>query len=147
MGIYQCYRPFTGYSATADQGDMGNLATAGAGVEGADQKTSEWLDISNWEGKSISWEVDSGGTVDLNINMHISSQGAYELNQKTCTTDDYINVLVVNAETGTAMTRIEFDDLDELALYNGPIRSCRIRIDNDQAEAVTGCQIWIEGWI
>lgn len=139
MGIYQCYKPWTGTD--------GALATAGAGVEGADQLTSEWLDIANWEGKSIQWEVDSAGTVDFNINMHISPNGAYENNQKTCTTDDYINILVVNGETDKTLTRIEFDDLDELALYNGPIRSCRLQIDNDQAQAVTGCQVWIEGWV
>jgi hypothetical protein len=139
MGIYQCYKPWTGTD--------GALATAGAGVEGADQLTSEWLDISNWEQKSIQWEVDSDGTVDFNINMHISPNGAYENNQKTCTTDDYISVLVVNGESGKTLTRIEFDDIDELALYNGPIRSVRLQIDNDQAEVVTGCQVWIEGWV
>jgi len=139
MGIYQCYKPWTGTD--------GSLATAGAGVEGADQKTSEWLDIANWEGKSIQWEVDSAGTIDFNINMHISPNSAYENNQKTCTTDDYLNVLVVNGHSAAILYRIEFDDLDELALYNGPIRSCRLQIDNDQAEVVTGCQVWIEGWI
>jgi len=138
MGIYQCYKPWTGTD--------GALATVGAGVEGADQLTSEWLDIANWEEKSIQWEVDSDGTVDFNINMHISPNGAYENNQKTCTTEDYINVLVVNGHSTKVLTRLEFDDLDELALYNGPIRSCRLQIDNDHADAVTGCQVWIEGW-
>jgi hypothetical protein len=138
MAIYQCYKPWTGTD--------GSLTTAGAGVEGADLKTSEWFDTSAWEEKSIAWEVDSGGTVDFNLNAHISSQGAYELNNKTCTTEDYVNIIVVNAHTSKVYTRVDVSDLEELSTYNSPIRSMRLIIDNDQAEAVTGCQVWIEGW-
>lgn len=135
MGIYNCYKPWTGTD--------GALATAGAGVEGADQLTSEWLDISNWENKVVAWEVDSAGTIDWNLNAHISSQGAYELNNKTATTDDYVAVTIVNAHSDAIYTRKDTTDFDDL---QRPIRSIRFVIDNDQAQAVTGCQVWIEGW-
>jgi hypothetical protein len=138
MAVYSCYKPWTGLD--------GALTAAGLGVEGEDLKTSEWLDVANWDSKSIAWEVDSDGTVDFNINAHISSQGAYELNNKTCSTDDYVNIIVVNAHTSKVYTRVDVSDLEELSTYNDPIRSIRLIIDNDQSEPVTGCQVWIEGW-
>ena len=140
MGVYNCYQPFTGYSATAYRGDMGNLTAVGGATP---TKTSEWLDISNWENKVISWEVDSAGTIDWNLGADISSQHAYELNNKTCTTDDYVNVVIKNAHADALYTRVDTTDFDDL---QRPIRAIRFIIDNDQAEPVTGCQVFIEGW-
>lgn len=141
MGIYQCYEPFTGYSATADRGDMGNLTIA-AGATPA--KTSEWLDISNWENKVISWEVDGAdATPDISIVAHLSSQGAYELNQKTATTDDYVASTIAGHVTDDVYTRKDTTDFDDL---QRPIRSIRFVITNLIAEAVAGVSIKIEGW-
>ncbi len=136
---HNVYRPWSGTD--------GALATAGAGVLDADLKRSEWLDTNGWTEKLIAWEVDSGGTIDFDVNMHVSSQGAYELNAKTAastlTTDDYVAVTIVNAHTDALYTRKDGDDIDDLSR---PIRSMRIEINNDQAEVVTGCQVWVEGW-
>ena len=124
-------------------GTDGALATAGAGVEGADQLTSEWIDTSGWTDKVVAWEVDSAGTIDFNVTAHISSQGSYELNNKTCTTEDYVASSIVDAATTSVYTRKDATDNDDL---QRPCRSMRIVIDNDQAEPVTGCQVWLEGW-
>ena len=124
-------------------GTDGALATAGAGVEGADLLTSDWIDTSGWTDRVIAFEVDSGGTIDFDVIMHISSQGAYELNAKTCTTEDYVAVSIVDAHTTAVYTRYDSDDIDELKI---PVRSTRIVINNDQAEVVTGVTLTLEGW-
>ena len=124
-------------------GTAGALATAGAGVEGVDLKTSDWIDTSGWTDRVIAFEVDSGGTIDFDVIMHISSQHAYELNNKTATTDDYVAVSIVDAHTTAVYTRYDSDDHDELKI---PVRSTRIVINNDQAAVVTGCTVWLEGW-
>ena len=115
--------------------------TAAAGA--ADNLTSEWFDTSGWTDKVIAWEVDSDGTIDFNVNIHISSQGYHELNAKTCTTDDYVAVNIVNASTVAVYTRKTGDDVPAL---RDPIRSMRVLIDNDQAQAVTGVTLTVEGW-
>lgn len=136
---HNVFQPWTGTD--------GSLATAGAGVLNADLKRSEWLDTNGWTDKSIAWEVDSAGTIDFDVNMWVSSQGYYELNAKvadgTLSTDDYVAVTIVNAHTTSVYTRKDSEDIDEL---QHPIRSMCIEINNDQAEAVTGCQVWVEGW-
>ena len=107
-------------------------------------KTSEWFDTSGWTDRVIAFEVDSGGTIDFNVTMDISSQGAYELNAKTCTTEDYVAVTIVNAHIGAVYVRFDSDDIDELKI---PVRSTRIVIDNDQAtHAITGVTLTLEGW-
>ena len=135
---HNVFQPWTGTD--------GSLATAGAGVLDADLKRSEWLDTNGWTDKKIAWEVDSDGTIDFDVNMHVSSQGYYELNAKTAdstlSTDDYVAVEIVNAHTAAVYTYKDGDDVDDL---QRPIRSMRIEINNDQAEAVTGCQLWVEG--
>jgi len=121
----------------------GALATAGAGVEGADLKTSKWIDTSGWTDRVIAFQVDSAGTIDFDVIMHISSQGAYELNNKTCTTADYVAVSIVDAHTTGVYTRYDSDDIDELKI---PVRSTRIVINNDQAAVTTGVTLTLEGW-
>jgi hypothetical protein len=123
-------------------GTDGALATAGAGVEGADLKTSEWFDVTGWTNKVIAFEVDSDGTIDFNVWMDVSSRGAYELNNTTATTEDYVRLTIVEAHTAAVYIRKDFTDLDDL---DRPVRSLRIIIENDEAEPVTGVNLWIEG--
>ena len=136
---HNVFQPWTGTD--------GALATAGAGVLDADLKRSEWLDTNGWTDKLIAWEVDSAGTIDFDVNIHVSSQGYYELNAKTAdatlSTDDYKAVTIVNAHTAAVYVSKDSDDIPELGK---PIRSLRVEINNDQAEVVTGCQVWVEGW-
>ena len=107
-------------------------------------KTSDWVDINGWTDKVVSFEVDSGGTVDSDVILHLSPQHYYELNNKTCTTDDYVAVAVSTANTATIMVRVDAEDVDDL---QRPARSCRCVIDNDQAaEAITGFTVYLEGW-
>ena len=107
-------------------------------------KTSPWVDVNGWTDKVISYEVDSGGTIDANVSLQVSPQHYYELNNKTCTTDDYVELTIVNAHTAAILIRVDASDLDDL---QRPFRSCRAIIDNDQAgEAITGFSVWIEGW-
>ena len=122
-------------------GTAGALAAAGD-EGGGDIKTSEWFDVSGWREKVVSYEVDSGGTIDFNLTMHVSNQGYYELNNKTCTTDDYVSIAIVDAHTAAILVRVDGSDLDDLTR---PIRSVRFVIENDQAQVVTGCSVTIEG--
>jgi len=136
---HNVWKPWSG----ASTGDVGDLATAGAGVEGADLKTSDWYDTSGWTDRVIGLQVGSDGTIDFDLIMHISSQGAYELNNKTCTTADYVAVSIVDALTSGLYTRYDSDDIDELKI---PVRSTRFVINNDQAAVVTGTILTLEGW-
>lgn len=130
---HNVYQPWTGTD--------GALTVSGGATP---SKTSEWLDVSGWTDKKIAWEVDSGGTIDFNVTIDVSSQGAYELNNKTVTTDDYVTETVVDADTTAVYKYRDASDLDAL---QRPIRALRVTIDNDQAaEAVTGVQLWVEGW-
>jgi len=107
-------------------------------------KTSEWVDVNGWTDKVVSFEVDSGGTIDANVLLQVSPQHYYELNNKTCTTDDYVEITIVDAHTAAILVRKDASDIDDL---QRPFRSCRAIIDNDQgAEAITGFSVWIEGW-
>ena len=114
-------------------------ATAGE----APTLTSEWVDVNGWTDKVVSFEVDSAGTIDTDVILHVSPQGCYELNNKTCTTDDYIAVAISTANTVATLVRVDASDLDDL---QRPMRSVRCVIDNDQAQAVTGFTVYIEGW-
>ena len=115
------------------------LAAVGTG----DNSTSEWLDVNGWTDKRVSWEIDSSGAIDVDIIMQISPLGAYELNNKTVTTDDYEAIALVTAHTAALMASVDAGDQDEL---QRPFRSVRFNISNDSAAAVTGMSLWIEGW-
>lgn len=120
-------------------GTDGALGAAGGG---SDTLTSDWFDVTGWTNKVIAFEVDSGGTIDFNVWMDVSSRGAYELNNTTASTEDYVRLTVVEAHTAAVYVRKDFTDLDDL---DRPIRSLRIVIENDQAEPITGVNLWIEG--
>ena len=121
-------------------GTDGALSATGGATE---TKTSEWISTEGWTDRVVAWEVDSAGTIDFNVTMHISSQSWDVLNAKTCTTEDYVAVVIVNAHTDAVYTRKDSDDIDELKI---PVRSTRFVIENDQAEPVTGVTLWFEGW-
>lgn len=121
-------------------GTGGALGAAGGG---ADTKTSEWFDVNGWTDKVISYEIDSAGTIDANLTMHVSNQGYYELNNKTCTTDDYVSIAIVDTHTAAILVRVDASDIDDL---QRPMRSVRFVIENDQAEPITGFTVTIEGW-
>lgn len=121
-------------------GTDGALTAAGGATE---TRTSEWFGTEGWTDRVVAWEVDSAGTIDFNVTMHISSQDAYALNNKTCTTEDYVAVTIVDAHTTAVYTRKDSDDVAELKI---PVRSTRFVIENDQAEPVTGVTLWFEGW-
>ena len=107
-------------------------------------KTSPWVDVSGLTDKVISYEVDSGGTIDANVLLQVSPQHYYELNNKTCTTDDYVELTIVDAHTAAILVRVDASDLDDL---QRPFRSCRAIIDNDEStHAITDFSVWIEGW-
>ena len=105
--------------------------------------TSDWVDVNGWTDKVVSFEVDSAGVIDTDVILHASPQHYYELNNKTCTTDDYIAVTISEANTVATLVRKDASDVDDL---QRPMRSVRCVIDNDQAQAVTGFTVWIEGW-
>ena len=115
------------------------LAAVGVG----DNATCGWLDVNGWTDKKVSWEVDSTGAVDVDIIMHVSPLGAYELNNKTVTTDDYVAIALVTAHVAALMASTDAGDTDDL---QRPFRSVRFNISNDSATAVTGMSLWIEGW-
>jgi hypothetical protein len=117
------------------------LAAVGAG----DNATSEWWDVNGWTDKRVSWEVDSAGAIDFDMEMHISPKGYYELNAlgSTVTTDDYEVVALVTAHTAAIVASVDSSDIDDL---QRPFRSMRIKISNDSAAAVTGSNVWVEGW-
>ena len=122
-----------------DGTDGALTATAGS----APTLTSEWVDVNGWTDKVVSFEVDSAGTIDTDVILHVSPQHYYELNNKTCTTDDYIAITISEANTVATLVRKDASDVDDL---QRPMRSVRCVIDNDQAQAVTGFTVWIEGW-
>ena len=114
------------------------LAAVGAG----DNATSEWVDINGWTDKRVSFEAD-GANTDFDIDMDISPQHYYELNNKTATTEDYEVISIVEGHGAEILASIDASDVDEL---QRPIRSCRVTISNDSATAITASNVWIEGW-
>ena len=104
--------------------------------------TSDWIDCSGWVDKRVSWEQDNAGTADLDITIHISPQGYYELDNKTCTTDDYEAIALAAATDVVILESVDAEDYDEL---QRPFRSARFVVDNDSATAVTAFTLWFEG--
>ena len=105
--------------------------------------TTAWIDCNGWTDKVFTYEVDSSGSIALTVTAHLSNQGAYELNNKTCTTDDYVAVTLVSAASGAIAARVDAQDVDDL---QRPIRSIRfygVNADASDASLVTAT---IEGW-
>jgi len=104
--------------------------------------TSDWIDTSGWVEKVIQLEIDDAGTVDVNVTIHISNQDCYELNNKTCTTDDYESVVIVNAHTGKVSVRYDSDDVADLGK---PIRAMRVFAENDEGSTASTVTVSIQG--
>ena len=105
--------------------------------------TTEWWDTNGWTDKVVELEIDDSGTVDVNVTLHVSSQGYYELNDKTCTTDDYSTVSIVDAHTGKVTIRYDSSDVDDL---QRPTRSVRFFVENDEGSTASTVNVWLEGW-
>ena len=118
------------------------IALSIADADANDRATSVWIDVSGWTDKAVAWEQDNAGTPDLDIIAHMSSQGAYELNNKTATTEDYEEVTIVAAHSGVVYVKYDSQDVDEL---QRTCRSMRIYVENDSATAVTSLTVWLEG--
>ena len=91
----------------------------------------------------VEFEVDDAGTVDINITMEVSEQGYYELNNKTCTTDDYSSIDIVDAHTGKVTVRKDAEDVDDL---QRPIRSTRFFLENDEGTTASTFNVRLSGW-
>ena len=109
-----------------------------------DSTTCEWLDVSGWTDKKISWELDSSGSIDVDIDMLVSPKGYYELNNEaTVDTEDYETVNIVTAHTAAVMVSKDANDVPELGT---PIRSAKFTVDNDDASDAVSVTLWVEGW-
>ena len=115
-----------------------SMTAAGGATE---SRTSLWFDTSGWAEMAVAWEID-GANTDVDVIIHISSQGEYELNNKTATTDDYVAVTLATAHGDQVYTRKDGEDEDALTR---PMRSCRVYVENDSGTAVTSMTVWLEG--
>jgi len=108
---------------------------------------SEWFDTNGWTDKVVSVladPTDGSGSIDLNVNIYVSPKGYYELNHgATPSTEDYVNISIVDAQTATIMTRYDSSDVDDL---QRPMRSMAVLVDNDEASEATTVNVWVEGW-
>ena len=108
--------------------------------------TSIWYDITGWVDLVIAYDLDVGAgdtNIDTNIDVDISSHGAYELNNSiTEDTGDYLTLSIVDAETTATYKRVDSDDIDE---FKHPISAIRVVVTNDDADENVAANIWIEG--
>jgi len=104
---------------------------------------TEWYDLNGWTDKVVSYDITDSATVDINITMEVSPQGAHELNAKTCTTKDYTSVQIVQTHTAEVLVRVDSDDVDDL---KHPIRSARFFLENDEGNTTSTFNVWVEGW-
>lgn len=104
--------------------------------------TSEWFDTSHWDEMAVAWEADDSQSLDYDISLHVSSQGYYELNNKTATTEDYSTVAVVANSTAKVYTRKDGSDVDD---FLRPLRSARVYVYNN-SNAADSVTVWLEGW-
>jgi hypothetical protein len=109
-----------------------------------DSTTCSWLDLSGWTDKKISVECDSSGSVDVDIDLRVSSKHYYELdNEATVDTEDYEIVNIVTAHTSKNYTSFDANDVPELGT---PMRSGLVTIDADDASDDVVVTLWVEGW-
>ena len=105
--------------------------------------TTAWMDVNGWTDKVVTYEADSSGSIALTITADISPQGAYELNNKTATTDDYATLAIASAASGAVAVRVDASDLDDL---QRPFRSIRFKGVNGDGSDATLVTAYIEGW-
>ncbi len=112
----------------------------------SDSWTSDWYDITGWVDLVIAYDLDVGSgdtNVDANIDVNISSHGAYELNNSiTEDTGDYITISVVDAETEKTYKRVDSDDIDD---FKHPISAIQVVVTNDDTNENVAANVWIEG--
>jgi hypothetical protein len=108
--------------------------------------TSDWFDLTGWTDIVVAYDLDVGAgdtNIDTDIDMDVSSHGAYELNNSiTEDTGDYTTLEIVSGETGATYTRVDGEDLDDLTR---PISAARIKITNNDANENVAANVWIEG--
>ena len=105
--------------------------------------TTAWIDVNGWTDKVVTYEADSSGSIALTITADISPQHYYELNNKTCTTDDYSTITIASGATVAVAVRVDASDLDDL---QRPMRSIRFKGVNADGTDATLVTAWIEGW-
>ena len=110
---------------------------------GSGSHTTAWEDTNGWTDKVFTYEIDSSGSISMTITADVSSQGAYELNNKTVTTDDYATITLASGVTGAVAARVDAADLDDL---QRPIRSIRFKGVNADASTASLVSATIEGW-
>ena len=116
------------------------------GASATDSTTCPWIDTEGWVERKVSVDAtvaDGSGSIDIDIDMLVSSKGAYELNNEaTVDTEDYKVINVVTALTSGVYTSYDADDIDDL---QRPVRSTRFTIDNDDASDAVLVNLWFEG--
>ena len=105
--------------------------------------TTAWVDVNGWTDKVFTYEADSSGSIALTITADISPQHYYELNNKTCTTDDYVTITLASAASGAIAARVDASDVDDL---QRPMRSIRFKGLNADGSDATVVTAYIEGW-
>jgi len=109
-----------------------------------DSTTCPWLDVSGWTEKKIAIELDSSGSVDVDVDLLVSSKGYYELeNEATVDTEDHETINIVTAHTGKVYYSFDAADVDDL---QRPMRSVKMTVDNDDATDAVVVTAWVEGW-
>ena len=110
-----------------------------------DSTTCPWIDTEGWTERKVAVDATvASGSIDIDIDMLVSSKQAYELNNETTVdTEDYETVNIVTALTSGVYTTYDADDVDEL---QRPARSVKFTIDNDDASDGIVINLWHEGW-
>ena len=108
-----------------------------------DSTTCEWLDISGWQDKKVGLELTSSGSIDVDVDMRLSSKGYYELNNETTVdTEDYEVVNIVTARTSGVYVSYDKNDVAELGIS---ARSAKFTVDNDDGSDAVVVNLWVEG--
>lgn len=140
MGDHLVYHPFAGGIST--DAHPTNLTVSGGATP---SRTSEWLNTSGYTNFVVAYQLTgSDASPDFTVTLDVSSQDAYELNNKTATTADYVTLTIASGITSGVYGRKDATDVDDL---QRPIRAMRVKMANNQAgETVTSFNIWIEGF-
>jgi len=139
MSEHAVFHPFAGGISTDPHPT--NLTVSGGATP---SRTSEWLNTSGLTNFVVSYQLTGAdASPDFTVTIDVSAQSAYELNNKTATTADYVALTVVSGATSGVFARKDATDLDDL---QRPIRAMRVKVANNKAdEVVTSFNVWIEG--